>query len=154
MGKRTEIQLIKESGEGSGFSATWSEALDERALRPFGSFFLKPMIAGETIRIDAYFKSCTGSERSCEFIGPFAYPNYKVGDHFYVSQADWRTIVAQDQQAIEFVREPAPAAEEQTATLFDEQLLKIVAAGVLAALTGGISVLFWLLSRNRKEAKS
>ena len=156
-GKRTEIQLIKESGQksgqGAGFSAAWSEELDEQALRPFGSFFLKPMIAGETIRIDAYFKSCTGSEGSCAFIGPFAYPNYKVGDRFYVSQSDWREIIAQEQQTIEFIRESTPVAEKQTATLFDEQLLKIVAISVLAALTGGISVLFWLLSRNRKEAK-
>ena len=149
IGKRTEIQLIEESG----LSATWSEELDEQALQPFGSFFLKPMIAGETIRIDAYFKSCAGSEGSCAFIGPFAYPNYKVGDRFYISQSDWRELIAQEQQTIEFIRESTPVAEEQTAALFDEQLSKIVAVSVLAALTGGISVLFWLLSRNRKEAK-
>ena len=151
--KRTEIQLMEESGQGAGFSTTWSEELDDQALQPFGSFFLKPMIAGETIRISAYFKSCTGSEGSCAFVGPFSYPNYKVGDRFYISQSDWRELIAQEQQTIEFIRESTPVAEEQTAALFDEQLSKIVAVSVLAALTGGISVLFWLLSRNRKEAK-
>ena len=154
MEKRTEIQLIKESGQDSGFSATWPEALDDNALQPFDSFFLKPMIAGETIRINAYFKSCTDGTTDCEFVGPFAYPNYKVGDRFYVSQSDWKAIVVQDQQSIEFKRAPAPVDEEQETIPFDEKLLKIVAAGVLIALTGGISVLLWLLSRNSKGAKS
>ena len=147
--KRTEIQFIQDSG----YVATWSEELNENALRPFNSFFLKPMIAGETIRIDAYFKSCAGSSMNCEFIGPFAYPNYKVGDSFYVSQSDWTLIATQDKQSIEFKREPAPITKEQTATASFEALLKVVAVGMLVVLAGGIPILLWLLSMNRKQAE-
>ena len=150
MGKRTEIQLK----QGESFSATWSEALNENAFQPFGSFFLKPRIAGETIRIDAYFKSCANGTANCRFIGPFAYPDYKVGDPFYVSQADWQSVVAQNKQSFEFKREPVPVVEEASTPFFESRLLKIVAVGIFLTLAGGTSTLLWFRYRSRKEVRS
>ena len=150
MEKRTEIQLK----QGDDFSATWSESLDENAFQPFDSFFLKPRIAGETIRIDAYFKSCANGATNCQFVGPFAYPNYKVGDSFYVSQADWQSVVAQDKQSIEFKREPAPVVEEVSTPFFESRLLKIFVVGISLTLTGGAAALLRFRSRSRQEAQS
>ena len=148
--ERTEIQLIQDSS----FSATWSEDLDENAFQPFGSFFLKPQISGETIRVDAYFKSCAEELTSCKFVGPFAYLDYKVGDRFYVSRADWQSVVAQEQRSIEFRREPNPVAEEQTTSPFYKALLKIAVIGLLVVVTCGSVTLLWLLSKGRKEVQS
>ena len=89
---RTEIQLT----QGSGPSAIWYDD-EKHRLQPFNSFLLQPMIAGEKIKVSAYFKSCSLSLNSCQFIGPFAYPDYKIGDRFYVSAEDWKAALSSRQ---------------------------------------------------------
>ena len=74
MGKRTEIQLIKESGQGSGFSATWSEALDERALRPFGSFFLETNDSGRNYSDRCLLQVMYGQREKLRVYWPFCIP--------------------------------------------------------------------------------
>ena len=151
VGERTQIQLQ----QNSGFSATWPEALDDQAFQPFDSFFLKPQIAGETIRINAYFKSCVEGPTACKFVGPFAYPNYKVGDSFYLSQKDWRVVVDQEKQSIEFRREPAPVAVAQPAiSPLQKKLVQAAAIGLLLVVSAGSSISIWLLTKKRKGAKS
>ena len=144
---RTEIQLT----QGSGPSAIWYDD-EEHRLQPFNSFFLQPMIAGEKIKLSAYFKSCSPSSNSCQFIGPFEYPDYKVSGSFYVSAKDWKSVLVQDSNAMEFKREIAPAVPS-TATdpFYQAFLLKIAGIGILIVLGLGLPSSYWLMRRRVKS---
>lgn len=144
---RTEIQLT----QGSGPSAIWYDD-EEHRLQPFNSFFLQPRIAGEKIKMSAYFKSCSLNSDSCRFIGPFAYPDYQVGDRFYVSAEDWKSVLVQDGNAMEFKREVAPAVPS-TATdpFYQAFLLKIAGIGILIVLGLGLPSSYWLMRRRVKS---
>ena len=143
---RTEIQLT----QGSGPSAIWYDDKEHR-LQPFNSFFLQPMIAGEKIKVSAYFKSCSLSSNSFQFIGPFDYPDYKVGDRFYISAKDWKSLLVQESNAMEFKREIAPAvASTATDPFYQAFLLKIAGIGTLIVLGLGLPSSYWLMRRKVK----
>ena len=141
---RLEIQLDKGSE-----SAVWSEDIED-GLQPFHTFFLQPEIAGESIKVRAYFKSCSINPADCQFIGPFSYRDYKKGDTFYVSGTDWVSILAED-NSIEFKRTPvAEKAVEASDNAFYQSLSFKILGTVFAAILGiGTPALLWLLSRKR-----
>ena len=143
---RTEIQLTQAPGK----SAIWLDD-EQHELQPFNSFFLQPTLAGEKIMVSAYFKSCSPSSNSCQFIGPFDYPDYRVGDSFYVSAKAWDTILIQDNSAMKFKRELAPAVPS-TATdpFYQEFLLKIAGIGSLVVFGLGLPSFYWLTRRRAK----
>ena len=136
----------------SNLFVTWPEELSENALQPFDSFFLKPTIAGETIRISAYFRSCSVNSTSCRFVGPFDYLNYKVGDRFFISHADWIALNMQTRRSINFKQEPTPSISMQPTTdpFYSETLLRATAVGMSIVLITGTPALLLLLSKRRR----
>lgn len=143
---QTEIQLT----QGPGASTIWYDD-EQHGLQPFNSFFLQPTIAGEKIMVSAYFKSCSLSPDNCQFIGPFDYPDYKVGDSFYVSAEDWDAMLVQDDSVMKFKREIAPAVPD-TATdpFYQALLLKIAGVGALVIFGLGLPSFYWLTRRRAK----
>lgn len=142
---RLEIQLSKGSD-----SAIWPEDVED-GLQPFHTFFLQPEIAGESIRVQAYFKSCFANPADCQFIGPFNYREYKKGDSFYVSGDDWVAIQSED-NSIEFKRVPvAQEPVEVTDSFFHERItLKVIGIALILIVGVGTSALLWLLSKRKK----
>jgi hypothetical protein len=149
---RVEIQLTQDLD----LSMTWSSEIS-KGLRPFGSFSITPTIQGEAIAVDAYFKSCASENRACQQVGPFAYPDYRKGDAFYVSADDW---------AITLAGRPLPAKVEQPVSTTAEALvpaptptpiykmpsIRAIALVMLILISTGMPALFWLTSKwGRKQ---
>ena len=135
-------------------SIIWNSDKRE-GLQPFGSFSIVPVVKGDTILAEAYFESCPSTEASCKLVGPFEYMEFKAGDSFYVSAADWAD--AGDNQIVfsDYKKEPTAATLpiEADSTLSTSSFIRIVAAGMTIIVGCGVPSLYLLLS-NQKRSKS
>lgn len=130
-------------------TAIWSEEIED-GLQPFSTFLLQPEMAGEYIKVRAFFKSCPNTLADCKFIGPFDYRDYKRGDNFYVSGNDWVSIRAEN-ESIEFKRESAiEIPVEDSDNAFDEKLIFRIALSLAVIIGIAALGLLWLLLKWKK----
>ena len=155
-GEVVNLQAVREDGRiqiklknDLGLSVDWSEEPDE-GLTPFDSYSITPTLAGEKIKVSAYFSSCVSDP--CELVGPFEYGEHKKGDAVYVSAKDWAIAGKSRDASINFNRETVvDDAIAYEVPFYKMPLVQAILAGAGIVSVVGLSFTYLLIRKLGKK---
>ena len=142
---RIQIRLKDELG----LSIDWSEEPEE-GLTPFDSYSITPTLAGEKIKVSAYFSSCVSDP--CELVGPFEYGEHKKGDAVYVSAKNWALAGKSDTASIDFNRKAVVSNMiAYQVPFYKMPLVQAILAGAGIVSVVGLSFTYLLIRKLGKK---